>query len=228
MLFGTHPIPLPQDSPSRRELAFKAPVSGASRDLLEILSRHVSVIRTDQLVDSALGLKMTVREVGVLRDAGLLSVDSAWIVPYEVPAGPLAVWEPHCSVPPFPSLAYAARKRWDSRPLRVEVARATKLACAQLGSQRPPADSRSELSHNIALAQIYFQYRQSHRTATESWVPEWELYDCGFGRDSILPDAAYPVDGKMRFVELLGSYSARKLKHFHDFCESCQTGYEFW
>jgi hypothetical protein len=105
---------------------------------------------------------------------------------------------------------------------------ATKASGVYYGGSGGRWPRPSEVSHDIAVAELYLLWLVASPTLAATWVSEAELRRRGFGDKTRLPDAMIDRDGTETVIEIGGSYSAAKLKEFHDWCGSEGLPYEIW
>lgn len=87
---------------------------------------------------------------------------------------------------------------------------------------------RSELSHDLTLAEVYLGWLARPESAAERWISEAGLTKLGFGDRKRLPDAMIERATGRFAVEVGGEYAASKLAAFHRFCAQHELGYELW
>ena len=201
--------------------------------VLEVLALRVRVLSIRQVSrtwfsDSSSADSRASRRIQALAASGLVETYSAWVRPELSLADPLVRWSPGTPAPLFPDLATQLARRWSQPARRTQLVGASRRTSARLAGVTNHRPRRSEVSHDLTLAGIYLRYRQTDRSIAEAWTPDFRLRRLGFGDHARLPDALIDLAGTQRVVELGGTYSARKLGEFHEFCESRGLPYEIW
>jgi len=206
-----------------------------SRDseLLDTLTRRVRVMSFDQVARQWWGgqrraLESAARRLTALDAVGLVQLLSGFAHPELPMTAPVAAWRPGEPAPDFGSVSYRLRSRW-TEPLRVTKAViATKLAAAQFGGSGGRSPRPSELTHDIHLATVFLNLRQTRPDVAQTWQSEADQYAAGAGRDERLPDAIVGKGRARMAIEFGGAYSKPKVAEFHQHCEERGLGYELW
>lgn len=164
------------------------------------------------------------RLLRVLTEEGLLEADSVHAVPPGGLSDALIVWHPGEPAPRFGSLSHAARRRAGRETHRLTVYRATSCAARLFGGS-PPEHCRFKATHDLLLTEVYLRHRQ------RSSAP-WLRGDLYCSRMPRVPDAFLLRDRTIRdidyAIEVLGCYSSRRIRGFHEFCESQDLKYQLW
>lgn len=205
------------------------------RELVEVLTHRVRALSSAQVErtwwGSAQGRRLARRRIADLETVGLLERFDSMAHPSPPLDEPKVHWEPGDSKPDLRSLAQSLRSRW-SRPLEpVSVVLASRLAAERFGGFGGRRPRPSELSHDLALGDLYLGIRARDPERARRWISEAALAQAGWGREGlVLPDAflGSAADGDELVIELLGLYPHEKLEHFHDFCLGRGLAYELW
>ena len=141
---------------------------------------------------------------------------------------PVAVWRPGNEEPKFGPVAYRLQKRW-TKPLKLTtVLLASRKAANRFGGFGGKFKHRTQLTHDVHLAEIYLGYLKADGSIAERWLGE-EIAEKAKPADK-LPDATLVNgDGTANLiVEFGGSYDRRRVEKFHRFCERKSLPYELW
>lgn len=206
-------------------------LTGADRELLDILVRRVRVLSIQQVAstwyaDRGDPVRLARRRVDLLGRHQLVATMAATAHPELSLAEPLGTWQPGLDIPDLSGIAGAHPRRWTSEELPITCVIATRQAGAEFGGVGGRFPRPSEVTHDLHLAAVYLRMRSELPTRAASWVSEARLsVEPGLK----LPDAMV-CDGRQRTaIEFVGaSYSLKKLKAFHDFCARQRLGYELW
>ncbi len=205
----------------------------ADEDILKILTHRVRVLSVEQLSEiyGAAGQK---GQLAARRRVARLERDG-WIIPgfgLAQPelslAAPVFTWRLQSPAPNFEAVSYQLRKRWTLPPRPTHYAAASAKAGTFFGGSGGRLPRTSELTHDICLARVFLRLRAADPKRAERWVSEARLFEEGEGRGDRLPDALIVTRREKIVVEFGGSYTAKKLKSFHDFCVAKTWGYEVW
>ena len=144
--------------------------------------------------------------------------------------GPAVVWMPSSELPKFGPIAYRLKARWNKAAVGHEIVIASKRAKHLFGGYlggKPPR--RSELTHDIHLAQVYLRFREQQPELALNWEPEAKLLSMAQSERCRVPDATIvdPKTGTPRLlVEFGGAYGKQKLEAFHAACSDIP--YQIW
>lgn len=129
---------------------------------------------------------------------------------------PLFSWRPsQAELPHFARLAWLAKNRWSSPPVRTVVATATNKAKALFGGATAARPMRPmERDHDLAVAAVYLHLLQTDPARAASWLHEDELPSTAGVPLSDRPDAVLvDADGEECVLELLGrAYGPKKIE----------------
>lgn len=201
------------------------------REILGVLTSKIRVVSISQVgrlwfSGTANPARNAARRIAELAAAGWLRQLTVRVRPTPDLSRPIVVWGAGDPAPSFGSLATILANRWNNPLVATLITHASRAAVVRLGggSMHPPR--RSEVSHDLAVAEVYFHYL---RAAPKSlWLSESRLLELGFGDRARLPDAMVETNGVRTAIEVGGVYTARKLAAFHEFCRSSGLRYELW
>lgn len=199
-----------------------------------MLSHDVRILSINQLgrtvfSEFANPCRAARRHMFELQREGLVKIVDAFVHPELELDSPLFVWMPGDSTPMFELLAWLTSSRWTQSPAPTTLVHATKEAAKVFGGYsagRVPR--RTEVCHDLHLAQVYLTLRRDRPSYAKRWMSEQAQYARGGGRNERLPDAIIrgrrkPID---RIIEFAGSYSKAKLREMH--AAFCHVPYELW
>jgi hypothetical protein len=206
------------------------------RHLLTALTRRVKVLTQLQVdrtwcSDANSSQQTSLKRLRRLESEGLVQCVTMMAHP-EIPlAEPVLAWTPGNELPDFRAVAFQLRSRWNMPLVPTRLILATRLANHRfggyIGSQLP---QRTEVTHDIHLAQVFLWYLHHRPAYAKRWVSEHELYARGGGRNERLPDALIEDRDRERqrdlIVEFGGAYTKTKLLDFHDALRGQR--YEIW
>lgn len=155
------------------------------------------------------------RRLNRLTEGRFLSRLTAWASEIPVIVAPLCVWNPGDVLPDFGALAYAAKRRWDERPIR----RQTVYTASEKLLRMYAMPSRSPLklhhaTHDLAVTEVYY-FCQANWPQYQ-FIGE-EVYAPMRGHGEGVEDAQL-VDGEqiIAAIEHAGSYRKDRIIHFHN------------
>lgn len=212
-------------------------VSGATtprdRDLLLVLTKKVRVLTVAQVQRAWWGVREGRSKISsacrarlrVLESRGLIDTRSRLAQLEALPNRPLAAWQDGLPEPDFPEVSKVARRRFGTPPSTVTCLVATDQAGTLLMGKGGDWPAESGLSHDLLLAEVYLHMANVLPTRARSWVGEGLIPRAQGKR---VPDALVR-DGRHRTaVELVGRYTAEKLRAFHEHCVAERLAYELW
>lgn len=204
------------------------------RDVAILLAHDIRIMSIDQIArtffaDSSNPCHVARRQMYELQRIGLVKVTQTIVHPEADLGSPLLDWTPGDPPPDFPLLAAKTSTRWTQSPAPTTLVHATRDAAKLFGGYtagRVPR--RTEVCHDLHLAQVYLNLRRDRPSYAKRWMSEQEQYARGGGRNERLPDAIIrgrrkPID---RIIEFAGSYSQAKLREMH--LAFCHVPYELW
>jgi len=211
----------------------KANLTRRDLEILDTLTLRVRVLSLPQVAATWFG---EARDAHRAAERRLIALDRRGLILRFVMAArppleldrPLASWQVGQAPPEFSTLAAALARRWRQRACPVPCVIATRSAGTWLGGHGGRQPRRSEISHDLTLANVYLRWRCENPYAIGEWYSESRLSGLGFGKATRLPDALVRRDGQPWVVEVGGLYSADKLADFHAFCSVQGLPYELW
>lgn len=228
VVFSAHYVPELHRMDPRR-------VSLTDRDesVLELLTRRVRTASVLQLAEvwwpsASDSTKAAQRSLHRLVNAGFLLTGRGMAHPLLAVENPVATWNPGQRPPDAGALAYQVSSRWTQSPQVVEWYVASPRAAAFTGGFGGRRSRTSELTHDLHLTAVYLRISKTRPELAPTWTSEAALGSRGLGRNDRLPDAVVWVDNRPQVVEFAGSYSADKLREFHEYCERMDLPYELW
>jgi hypothetical protein len=135
---------------------------------------------------------------------------------------PLLDWRPGAPTPSFDRTAWQAETRLARPPETTLVVTATASGQALTGG---PIGKRAlrpiELAHDLLAAQLFEKFWRELPAVAASWRPEDELVQdsyqtCNTLADQLVPDAVVTDSGEEIAIEIVGRYSAKKLRMLHE------------
>ena len=203
------------------------------RALLDTLTQRVRVLSLAQVArtwfsGAAEPLRNAERRLRGLAARGLVERFVMSARPELVLLQPLFCWAPREPGPEFDRLAYRLEARWTAPAVPTRLIIASRAAGTWLGGFAGRRPRRSEVSHDLTLAGLYLRRLAERPELRELWLSEARLRRLGYGDDARLPDAMVRGHDTCTVVEVGGTYSARKLAAFHEFCADRDLRYELW
>jgi 2-succinyl-5-enolpyruvyl-6-hydroxy-3-cyclohexene-1-carboxylate synthase len=205
-----------------------------SFSLIDVLARRVRVLTVGQIARTWFSAAADPHQAALKALRRLECAEMVWIntqmVHPELPlAEPLLDWHPDANVEPcFDRLAWLTEKRWQARPERTHVVRATAKARALRGALAcgRKALRASDLTHDVHVAAVFLLFAKENPQLAASWSGEDEILAWKRALTSRIPDAVIEQDGEEIAVDFAGRYDARKLRAMHaDY--RCQR-YQLW
>jgi hypothetical protein len=144
-------------------------------------------------------------------------------------ASPEYAWFPGERPTHFGKLSWRLQSRWTGHPRRTPILLASARSVALWGGSTPGRIKNAcQVTHDLHVGAVYLAYRRRWPGDAASWVGEDAL--AATRRHTKIPDALLlNCHGEpYRAVEFGGSYSARRLMSFHDYCRQCGLPYEIW
>jgi len=210
-------------------------IQSRDQEILSALSRRVRLFSLGQIAsfwwgEGEVALANTRRRLRKLVSQGLLHklrVQAAPVPPMEEA---LLRWHPDEPEPDFGALSWRLQNRWREPPQNTTVYIATARASGIYGG-RARGELKKELqaTHDLGVSAMYLRLLRTDPTTADSWIGEDVLRAFRLGQTT--PDAALtdsPGAAPKMFLEFGGTYDARRLRRFHEYCTKCATPYEIW
>jgi len=205
-------------------------MTARDNEIFQILTHRVRVLSLEQIASKWWrGNRASARRrLLELAAEDLLRITTAMALPSPALDAPSAIWRPGEPEPDFGALSYRLRSRWKDSLRRTTIATATERAVARFGGFAARMPRASELSHDIALAEVYIGMERGNPKRASAWRSEAELYARGEGDHDKLPDAMIVSRSEKTVIEFGGAYPKAKLLELHKFCVARQWAYEVW
>lgn len=208
-------------------------LTSRDRELLDTLAMRIRVLSLSQVArtwwHSAANPQRSSRErLARLEAAGWVTLFRATARPELTLEGPLATWKQSNEEPDMGALAYALKMRWEASARVQVMAIATVQAGKLFGGHGGRKPRRSEATHDLHLASVYLKLRSENAKLASTWQSEARLAKQRPGGVGKVPDAMVIDCGQRRVIEFGGSYSACKLRDFHNYCAQRRWSYEIW
>jgi hypothetical protein len=192
------------------------------RDIIHALTHHCRIMSAEQIAahwfaHTVSPVKIALQFLRRQKHQGILRLEHAMIHPPLELELPIIDWHPGISsVPNFHAVAWQVQSRWNRTLVRGVIVSATHEARYLSGGViggRPIR--KTEISHDITLAQLWLRLRRTDPEVARQWMPEDALLD---QRPSgKIPDALIGNHNSQVAIELGGkAYSAKRLSAIHD------------
>ena len=208
-------------------------LTNRDKELIEALTLRVHLMTLDQAVENwwppTSRAKTTAQSrFRKLESAGWLTRKRVNIHPMLPLKKPVVVWSPGDAEEDFGPVAYRLQKRWTQSLKLTTVLLASRKAANHFGGFGGKFKHRTQLTHDVHLAEVYLRYLRADGSIAKRWQGE-EIAEKDDPADK-LPDATIvDVDGVANLiVEFGGSYDRRRVEKFHRFCERKSLPYELW
>jgi hypothetical protein len=178
--------------------------------------------------DTPSGRECAAERLGLLARAGYLVLLKLRVRPELSLESPIWSWQPGDPTPPFQTISYRARSRWDE-PLRwVTAFAASERSGRMLAGRGGRLSHPHQATHDLHLAAIYLRLLKENPAEAAGWVSDRVLAPLRRGKK--LPDAEIQdAEGRtLKVIEFGGSYPPERLKKIHEDCESRGVPYELW
>jgi hypothetical protein len=151
--------------------------------------------------------------------------------PLPPPAAPLVTFRPGGPIADANAVAWALEKRWRVEP-QVVVAYAGGPRCRQLFGAHVACGlgNLDAVSHDLALAALYFRFARFSPQRANDWVADWERKSALRAGEKLPDVLLHAADGAPYLaVEMGGVYSATRVNGLRAFCtDSLQIPLEVW
>lgn len=202
-------------------------------EIIETLTLRVHLASLEQIQRTWWGQsersKKTARErLRSLERDGMIERRRVTIHPMLAMEKPEMVWTPGEAMPRLGPVAYRLQKRW-TEPMKLStVFIASRKAANEFGGFGGKFKHRTQLTHDIHVAELYLRLLEKDQSTRERWIGEEVL-----GRDlkgETVPDAILKnSDGLPELIiDFGGRYDTRRLRHFHEHCQKRELAYELW
>lgn len=143
--------------------------------------------------------------------------------------GPLVNWQPGDDNPRYQKVSTSLRRRWKQPAKRIRIYAASKHAkCAFVGQDRRAVKNFCQVSHDLHVTEVFLRYLTTEPAVASFWLGEDEIAPSR--RHQVLPDAMLvnQAGQAIRAIEFGGSYSAERIREFHQDCAKRGLPYEVW
>lgn len=208
-------------------------VSKAKPDLIEFLTlRGPFLLLTHACAITGLSLSSVRRILGELVQDAYLGKTLITYCPLPDPVGPLLSTVTHPEDPDaaMGPLAYQGRQRSAASYVSAIAFYALPKAAKHFGGYAGSPPRKAEGTHNAFGVQVYVSYMRNHRELIASWVDERSItHNRPRGQRGLpTPDYLVKVGETYRAVEILGQYSAARLRHLWAWCTEHNYQLEVW
>ncbi|WDQ17010.1 MULTISPECIES: hypothetical protein [Rhodopirellula] len=198
-------------------------------DLLSVLTSKLRVASQQQLSMADAGWNE--RMVRMLVSRRLLASARFTIAVIDAGDEPFVQWQPGQSAPDSGSIAYLGRRRLSQSQRKSQtVVWATERAAALVGGIGGKLRQPWQVSHDLGVASIYFHLRRTAEHAASQWISE-DIYRRDIARTTTekIADAFLMSESEkpQLAIELVGDYSAARLRDFHQFWSNRGVAYEW-
>jgi hypothetical protein len=200
-------------------------------EVIDVLSKRVRVLTLDQIARTWFSDARDPREATrqALRRAErdhLIQVHLGMAHPEVKLTTPLYSWRPGTqeTTPHFGRLAWKAKRRFSLPPTRTTYVTARREGILAVGSAiRPRPIRKTELTHDIHVAQLYLNLREQDPESVTRWVSEDALHrETGERTDALIAGDEHVL------IEFIGAYSSEKLATLHERLVRRGTAFQFW
>lgn len=178
---------------------------------------------------SAAAISMASRRLRKLQKLGWIDSTTLFARPLLSLSGPFISWSPGKDAPPFQAISNRLRERWRMPARSVRVFNASRIANQHLvGKDRRAIKNFCQASHDLHVTEVFLHYLHHRPELADKWRGEDDI--AGLRHHQVLPDAMLMDDcgEPICAVEFGGSYTAERLRDFHDDCFERQLPYEVW
>lgn len=153
------------------------------------------------------------------------------LVPDVTVYGPLVTWKPGRPTPEFGALSYFGRRRARTGRYPTKVYFATECAARLFGGKHSHQSRHLQSGHDLILSEVYLRIKEKSPQFSERWVRgdlTQELTNDGWVCE---PDAVVLDRNRNQIswlIEVIGSYSSRRIRGFHEFCKRHGFAYQLW
>ncbi|MBL8819359.1 MAG: hypothetical protein JNL58_25230 [Planctomyces sp.] len=200
------------------------------QELFVVLTRCVRMLSIRQIASlwrKPPGSRWVLRRLRKLAAGQLIQIHTI-NVRRLIPAGPLFRWKPGNEEPDSSSIANFARSRWPRAAQPTMVCVASPITANMMGTAACNLPRLEQRDHDLLLAEVFVRYHFENPNITNQWHGEHTRPKAGYrikDPDVVLSDSK---DRVLQVIESAGSYSARQVERFHDYCAECSLPYELW
>jgi len=200
--------------------------------IVETLALKVRLASLEQIAAnwwqvSPRAIQTTRERLKKLEEAGLVERRRVNIHPLLNLSTPVVTWSLNEAEPNFGQVGYRLRSRWQKAMQLTTIYLATRMAANQCGGFGGKFKHRTQLTHDVHVAGIYFELLKTEPNVRQRWSGE-ELLEIEPGEkcpDAMLLDANGEPE---EIIEFGGKYGPRRVAEFHRFCELREIGYRLW
>jgi hypothetical protein len=206
-------------------------ITSRDDELLATLSLKVHLASLGQIAsawwaESTQPTKAAALRLRKLESGDWLLRDRVNIHPLLSLSEPIFSWEPSAAEPNFGAIAYQLQKRWTEALEPTTVYIASRKTAQHFGGFGGKFKHRTQLTHDLHLAAIYFAMLSENSALAKRWSGEEERSSDG----EKLPDAVL-IDADANVTDVIEfgvSYGRRRVEAFHRFCEIRRFRYQLW
>ena len=208
-------------------------------EIVEMLTHQLRVLAVQQIAetwwpDAKNATRLADSRIRKLQEAGWLERHIGLSHPLLKLSAPIFSWTLGDPDPNFGAISYRLKKRWTKPPVETPFVIATKAAADQWVGYGGRLPRRTETTHDLHMAAVFLLMREQRPELVETWVSEAELASRHPGKwktdkyEQKVPDAMVATDDGPIVIDFGGSYSAEKLRVFHEYAPPEIIGYEIW
>ncbi|GFO82166.1 MAG: hypothetical protein A49_17930 [Methyloceanibacter sp.] len=168
------------------------------------------------------------RRFRALEQAGLIEQFVEFVRRDTPPREPLVVWRPGDPQPDLIALSSTLRGLSERGLVQRRLLLGTAMAAELVGGRPGRRPRRSEVSHDLRIADVFLIFRREFPGRARYWFHESAvpLRNRRFGE--VVPDVMIVTKRRTTVIEVAGEYSARHLAALHDHCRASGYAYELW
>lgn len=178
---------------------------------------------------SSAAIPLAARRLRKLQKLGWIDSTRVFARPVLCLNGPLIDWSPGKDAPHFQGISTRLRERWTKPACSMRVFAASQIATQHLvGKNRRAIKNFCQASHDLHVTEVFLHYLHHRPELANKWRGEDDI--AGQRRHQVLPDAMLMDDNgePLCAVEFGGSYTAERLRDFHEDCSKRKLRYEVW
>lgn len=167
------------------------------------------------------------RCLGLLAKGGKLQTAKPLVHPILSLDKPLVSWAPGEATPDFDAVAWQAARRWTAPPCPTCIYWVSERS-AQVAGRVPPRPKLFQVSHDLHVTELCLRFLESSALPGWRWLSEDQVPKPK-RRGYRVPDAQLVgPGGECVAVEFLGSYTAGRIRSFHEDCAARRLRYQGW